>query len=152
MGQPRFEVPSGTINGINTIFVVSMSYVAGSTAVWVNGVLLEQTLDDGWAESNPATGEITLKEAPRGSGACPDVIQVFYKDTSEDLPETVITEIFGTIETEAGLSGLLFQVEANLVGTVSGDTPISGSLSDDTLQIIGVLEPADDLVGVIVCE
>lgn len=152
MGQLRFEVPSGAINGINVVFNVSSPYVPGSTAVWINGVLLEQTLDDGWLESNPATGEVTLKEAPRGSGACPDVIQVFYKDTSADIPDTVITEIFGTIEVEAGLTGLLFVEDANLVGTIGSDTVISGFLADDSLQIVGVLESSDDLVGVIVGE
>jgi len=152
MGQLHFEVPSGTINGINLVFTVSMPYVAGSTAVWINGALMEQTLDDGWIESNPALGEVTLKEAPRSSGACPDVIQVFYKDTSADLPETVITEICGTIDMEAGLIGYLAQEEDNLVGTITVDTLICGYIVDDTAQIIGVLESSDDLVGVIVGE
>ena len=149
MGQPRFEVPSGTIDGVNTIYSVSVPYVAGSTAVWINGILLEQTLLDGWLESNPATGEITLKEAPRGSGTCPDVLQVFFKDTSADLPETVITEICGTIEMERSLCGFLVQEEGNLIGTIS-DVSISGTLADDEPQICGVLEDSEALIGVIV--
>jgi hypothetical protein len=127
-----------------------MPYIANSTAVWINGVLLEQTLLDGWLESNPATGEITLKEAPRSSGGCPDVLQVFFKDTSDDAPETVITEICGTIESEAGLCGYLVQEEGNLVGTVSSDVFITGTVADTQPQICGVLEDSDGLIGVIV--
>jgi hypothetical protein len=152
MGQLHFEVPAGIINGVNTVFSVSVPYVAGSTAVWINGALMERALDDGWLESNPATGEVTLKEAPRGSGACPDVIQVFFKDTPADLPEVVITEICGTVEMEVGLCGYLVQEEGNLIGTISEYATISGLLMDEEPQICGVLEPADDLIGVIVGE
>ena len=90
MGLPRFEVPSGVIDGVNTVFTVSVPYISGTTAVWLNGVLLEPSLVDGWIESNPATGEITLKEPPQATGPCPDVLQVFFQDTTPDPPETVI--------------------------------------------------------------
>ena len=151
MGQPRFEVPSGTINGTNTVFTVSVPYVVGSTAVWINGALLEQTLDDGWLESNPATGEITLKEAPRSSGACPDVLQVFFKDTSADLPETVVSEICGTIVVDADLCGTLMLTEDALVGCIGYEETLCGLLSDsDSPRLSGVLETCDEIVGIIV--
>jgi len=151
MGQPRFEVPSGTIDNVNTVFTVSVPYVAGSTAVWINGALLEQTLDDGWIESNPATGEITLKEAPRSSGACPDVLQVFFKDTSADLPETVVSEICGTIVADGDLCGTLMLTEDVLIGSIGTEEVLCGVLSDDVpSQLCGVLETVDEIVGVII--
>lgn len=152
MGQYRHEIPTGSIDGVNTVFYVSQPYVVGSTAVFLNGVLMERTLDDGWDETDPSTGEITLKEAPRSSGACPDVIQVFYKDTSEDSPETVITEICGTLEGEVGLTGTLLQSDL-LCGVIGAETALSGTLVDDVpSQLQGVLAASDELVGVIVAE
>ena len=120
MGQVRFEVPSGTIDGINTVYTVSVPYVRDSTAVWLNGILLRRDLDDGWVESNPNTGEITLNEPPLSTGPCLDVLQVFFKDTAPPLPETVVEQIFGTISDELEVSGVLSQ-EDGLLGTLRED-------------------------------
>ena len=98
MSSPRFEVPSGTIDGANTVFTVSRPYGAGTTAVFINGQLMERSLDDGWFETDPQAGIITLKEAPRSIGACPDVVQVFYLDTAPPLPEAQIFKLRGTIK------------------------------------------------------
>lgn len=149
MGQPRFEVPSGTIDGVNTIYTVSLPYVAGSTAVWLNGVLLRKDLDDGWDESSPSTGEITLNEPPLSTGPCPDVIQVFFVDTSVDTPESVIEQIFGTIDSEPELLGILSQEGDFLKGSVSLEASLSGLLVDDLVPLLGTLEPEAGLSGVI---
>lgn len=152
MGSPIFEVPSGTIDGVNTVFTVSKPYTPNSTAVWINGTLLERTLDDGWVESDPSTGEITLKEAPRSSGACPDVIQVFYKDTEDDLIGTVVEGIEGTISTTGALSGNLL-VTLPITGSVDDTLSISGILVDSTTMLEGSLLPSDFLEGEIaICD
>lgn len=140
MPIPRFEVPSGAIDGANTVFNVSVPYQPGSTAVYLNGLLQEPSLDDGWVETDPATGEITLKEAPRASGPCPDVLQVFFLDTSPQLPESVIDSIRGTIEPVGELEGLLsaetllkgvVDASEGLEGALYGSTPLSGSVEPD---------------------
>jgi hypothetical protein len=107
MSSPRFEVPSGTIDGVNTVYTVSMPYGAGTTAVFINGQLMEKSLDDGWFETDPTSGVVTLKEAPRSSGACPDVIQIFFLDTAAPLPESQVCKLKGYIKSSPTLRGSL---------------------------------------------
>ena len=68
---------------------------------------MERSLDDGWVEADPFAGEVTLKEAPRSSGACPDVIQIFYLDTLPPLPESQIFRLKGYIKSSPQLHGHL---------------------------------------------
>jgi hypothetical protein len=61
------EVPSGAVNGTNTVFTLSQGYFAGSTRVFLgssgsNLTRLELTL--AYAETTPASGVITLTTAP----------------------------------------------------------------------------------------
>jgi hypothetical protein len=97
MPMPRFEVPAGAVDGANTVYTVSQPYMPGSTAVFLNGLLQEKSLDDGWFETDPGSGTITMKEAPQGTGTFPDVLQVFYLDTSPALPETEICIMSGRL-------------------------------------------------------
>jgi len=121
MSSPRFEVPAGTIDGVNRVFTVSMPYGAGTTAVFINGQLMERSLDDGWFETDPFSGVVTLNEAPRSSGACPDVIQIFYLDTAAPLPETQIFKLKGYIRSPPLLRGSLrcFQEMRGVIDTSS---------------------------------
>jgi hypothetical protein len=150
MPLPHFEIPAGVIDGVNLIFTVSAPYVPGSTAVFLNGQLKTQLLDDGWDETAPLAGTITLKEAPRGSPGCPDVVQVFYLDTSPALPETVVERLTGTITEGAP--------EDTLTATMLPESPLGASVDDsdglagvillDELQ--GVVQDGDPLRGFIV--
>jgi hypothetical protein len=57
------EVPTGTINSVNTTFTVqSAKYAAGSLQVFVNGLLQAPTTH--YTESDPATGEFVFTDAP----------------------------------------------------------------------------------------
>lgn len=149
----HFEVPTGEIDGSNVVFYVSLPYVPGSTAVWLNGVLLERTRDDGWIESNPALGEITLKEAPRPAKDGEDVLQVFFKDNTPGTPDTVIEYLFGVIvgmDDETGLHGTL-HAEGLLLGTIGVETELSGILQNEvTSQLYGLLEPMEGFVGTLI--
>lgn len=127
MPSPRFEVPAGLVNGVNTVFTVSMPYGPGTTAVFINGMLMERSLDDGWFETNPGAGVVTLKEAPRGSGNGPDVIQIFFIDTSPALPETVVVNIKGIIRAHRSLRGVLRTTQP-MVGHVSAAPTLLGHL------------------------
>lgn len=125
MPSPRFEVPSGVIDGVNTVYTVSRPYKPGSTAVFLNGALQERSLDDGWFETDPSAGTVTLKEAPRSIGACPDVLQIFFIDTSPALPETEITRIKGRIRPTPRLTGRLRDAQA-LQGRVAAAGRLTG--------------------------
>lgn len=96
MPQPRFEVPTGPIDGVNTTFFVSRPYSAGSVAVFVNGQLKRRDLGDGWIETAPAIGQVDLKEAPRND-LSPEVVQIFYLDTSPAMVGEEVTMLRGTI-------------------------------------------------------
>lgn len=147
MPVPRFEVPSGAIDGSNTTYVTSVPFKAGTTAVFINGLLLRADLIDGWAEIDPDSGIFQMKEAPRSSGACPDVIQVFFIDTSPQLPEEVITGICGTLVGEGDLTGAMVpdsilcgavEAEAGLVAMVTPEWAMLGSVAAEA-AISGVL-------------
>ena len=149
MGSPRFEVPSGTIDGVNTVFTVSMPYRAGSTAVFLNGALQERSLDDGWFETDPDTGIITLKEAPRSSGACPDVLQVFYLDTAPPLPETQIFRLKGKIKDALSLKGK-FEDAMSLKGVIDPQEELKGKLRS-SVAMKAVIKP-DQKLKAVICE
>ncbi len=120
MPQPQFEVPTGVIDGANTVFTVSTAYQAGSVAVFLNGQLKRQDLDDGWTETSPAGGVVTLSEAPRSSGACPDVLQIFFLDTTPPAVEQSVERIKGKLRTTQGVRGVLrdsVRARAKLVTT-----------------------------------
>lgn len=94
------SVPTGTVNGVNTVFYVDQAvYIAGSTEVERNGQ--EQTLGASadYAESNPATGEITFIVAP----TTVDVFKIKYKksvtnsDTLMYARQRVNTTISATV-------------------------------------------------------
>jgi len=115
MASPRFEVPVGLIDGVNKVFVLSMPYGPGATALFRNGILQERSLDDGWVETNPDTGVITLKEAPLAIGQ-PDVIQVFFLDRQPSLPEASCVNLRGVIR----------MGNRSIKGMLTATTPIRG--------------------------
>jgi hypothetical protein len=110
MPVPHYEVPSGVIDGVNTVYTVSVAYQPGSVAVFLNGQLKRQDLDDGWTETNPATGEVTLTEAPRSIGKCPDVLQIFFLDTTPLAIEQTVERIKAKLRTYQPVRGTLCDV------------------------------------------
>lgn len=106
MALPHFEVASGPIDGVNQVFTVSVGYAVGSTAVFLNGQLKRVDFADGWVESNPAGGEVTLDQAPLVG----DVVQMFFLDMSPALPGEEVTPLFGIIDEIDELSGQLLEV------------------------------------------
>lgn len=59
MAQPMFEVLAGVVNGVNTVFTFSTPYVAGTTALFLNGQLLMKSALP-WAETDPSLGIVTI--------------------------------------------------------------------------------------------
>jgi len=107
----RFENATGVIDGVNRDFTVLYPYEPGSVAVFLNGILQTRTFADGWVETDPASGLVTLNEAPRAlglPGVSPDVVQIFYRDSSSaTLPSGQIVRLTGRLllARESGLSG-----------------------------------------------
>ena len=69
---PKIETLQGAANGVNTIFKTSSSYRPGSVQVFLNGLLGERTLVDGWTELGLKS--IQLNEPPDTG----DVLQAYY--------------------------------------------------------------------------
>lgn len=110
MAEPRFEVPTGVIDGANVVFTVSTAYKPGSVAVFLNGQLKRRDLDDGWTETDAAAGVVTVSEAPLAIGVCPDVLQIFFLDTAPLAPEQSVTRIRGKLRTTQDVRGVLHDV------------------------------------------
>jgi hypothetical protein len=152
MGLPHFEQLGGIVDGVNTVFTTSVPYTAGTVAVLVRGLARIRTNDDGWVETDPATGVITLKEPPEGGGTAPDdetdTVQAFYLDqTTGPLIVTVtplsgvigvVDVLAGTLETIAALSGLTGVLIA-LQGELVTPTELDGVI-DEVQQLTGTLE------------
>lgn len=146
MPLPHFEVPSGAIDGVNTVFNVSQPYQPGTTAVFLNGLLLRADYPDGWTESDPATGEVTLKEPPRVTKITPDIVQVFYIDTSPAVLEaTIVCRLVGRLRDVEGLEGRLTP-EQPLHGSVEASGGLTGHLVAEP-RLHGELEGEETLRG-----
>lgn len=74
-----YGVLSGSINGSNTIFVVSAgSYISSSLVVYLNGQLQTQGTAEDWVETDTTNGEFTFNTAPITG----DLITVVYQVAS----------------------------------------------------------------------
>lgn len=145
MGVPHFSVLGGTVDGVNKVFYTPTPYTAGTVAIFINGQLKRPGYDDGWVETDPATGAVTLREAPQ---PCPpdhdEVIQAFYIDTVPDGAALDLTGIIEEIEDLTGtlagtpqLTGIVDDAE-DVVGSLTGDGALSGQI-DGIQEIIGQL-------------
>lgn len=105
MSQPRLEVPAGAIDGLNTTFTVAFPYAPNTTAVFVNGVLQRKDFTDGWVETSPSTGVVTLNIAPETG----DTVQIYYIDGLAPSTEVceVVNVLFGRIQDRTSLIGRL---------------------------------------------
>ncbi len=87
MGLPRIDKATGTVDSSNKIFVVPNPYVAGTLVAIINGRQLDPALDNGWTESDPASGEFTFKIAPRSAGPIADdpgdLVTAYYENALE---------------------------------------------------------------------
>ena len=135
MAQPRFEVLTGVVDGVNRTFTTSQPYATGTTALYVNGQLrrLHTTgILDGYVETDPTTGVVTLDEAPLPA----DVVQLFYLDTAPIVPETEITELDAEIDDFDTLDGVIVDIEI-LAGEFA-DYPGDSSMTCSTTAVTGI--------------
>lgn len=78
MPNARIVTAGGAIDGVNVKFYAGVPYASGSTAYILNGRVHRPDFADGYAETNPGIGEITVSEAP----LIGDVVQIFFTDTA----------------------------------------------------------------------
>lgn len=97
MALPIIEVPSGAVDDSNVIFTTSQPYVAGTLSVFVNGLLFRADWADGWTETDPAAGTVTLKIAPMTG----DSVQVYFIPAVGGMAETSVTVLRAVLDVEA---------------------------------------------------
>jgi hypothetical protein len=56
-------IPSPVTDGTTTVFTIPFAYIAGTTEVYMDGLL--QRLGTDYTESDPGSGQITMSSAPR---------------------------------------------------------------------------------------
>jgi hypothetical protein len=86
-------------------------------------------LDDGWFETDPNAGIITMKEPPSAYG-WPDVIQVFFLDRTPSpapAPGTVAFNLKGIIKASKKTKATL-TTGIPITGTISSANPLIGHL------------------------
>lgn len=125
MALPRFEVATGLVDGVNTTFHVSVAYLGGTLAVFLNGQLKRASFADGWVESSPSTGFFQMKEAPLDG----DVVQAFFIDGAATPPGETLTPIFGKL-----------RPGDDLVGRLSDSLRLKGSVEIVPIGIKGKIE------------
>lgn len=137
MSDPRFEEPSGTVDGVNTTFSLVAPYVAGTLAPLLNGLVLNSTE---FIETSPIAGTYDYATAPRVG----DAVAAFYLAASDLVLTTPVLELQGVIVSssivgEVALSG------ASTGAIVAAD--VSGEVVTTALE--GVTTSTGDLIGVI---
>lgn len=135
MGLPSFEVATGVIDGINTVFTVSAAYRPRSTAVFLNGQLKRADYADGWAETDPAAGVVTLFEAPLEG----DVVHVFYA--------SALSEPLGAQEEVTAIVGRIKAIDEIAV-KMSETSELRGALDTTTEELRGRVLDSQAIVGV----
>jgi len=106
MPNARIVTAGGAIDGVNVKFYTPVPYVPGSTAYILNGRIHRPDFDDGYVESNPGVGEITVNEAPLDG----DVVQIFFTDTAPSIASP-LEKISATLSTTTRLTGTLSQAK-----------------------------------------
>jgi hypothetical protein len=115
----KFEVAAGAIDGVNVVFTVVAPYVPLSVAVFLNGQLKRRDFGDGWTETTPAAGVVTLAEPPIDG----DVVQIFYIDASPGASnDTVeVCPLVGKLVEVEALKGELQVMDEISASIVCGD-------------------------------
>jgi len=139
----RFEVPTGTIDGVNTTFTTSVPYAPGTLAVYLNGQLIPFS---SFSETDPGAGDFDITDpdcVPRSGPWGSDTLQAFYRDPAIEDTTIVIEGLVGQIQDVAqGVSGVLNDLAVD--GVISAPQAISALVADDSVS--GFVE--DSPVGV----
>lgn len=101
MALPRFEVALGAIDGVNRVFALPGGYIPKTTAVFLNGILYRRDWENGWTETDPALGIVTLNEAPLAG----DTVQVFFTDTGALATQEEVSTLRGVITEVESMRG-----------------------------------------------
>lgn len=148
MSQIKLEIPTGAINGVNRVFTVSRSYITQSVAVYFSGTLHRADNTDGWVETSPLLGTITLNEAPL-IGDDIQVLFLYNETTSSVSPNSeknifIKASIYSEHSIDAKISkNLEIKTQINLDARINtkldfDPIPIKGSIAND-IQIKGIV-------------
>ena len=139
----RFVVMVGQRDGVNLVFNTpgNEAFVPESNVVFVRNIPRVKTNDDGWADTDPTQGIVTLKEAPEKD----DSVMMLYA-ASDAAAE--VTTMSGTIDARDDLAGSLIETDV-LVGTIAQAETLSGTLEAQT-DLSGVVREIDNIYGTLV--
>jgi len=68
------EIPTGLINGVNTVYILSHAYLSGTVRVWLNGLKLQVGED---YEEDPGNQSFIMAYPPSNTGFT-DLLEVEY--------------------------------------------------------------------------
>ena len=87
MGLPRIDNATGDVDGANRFFYVPNPYVPGTLVVMINGRQLDDDLENGWIERDPAAGMFEMRRPPspsQGAASDPgDLVSAYYENALE---------------------------------------------------------------------
>lgn len=153
MGVPVWAMSvTGPVDSSNRMFYTPTPYTPGTLAVFLNGQLKPRDQTDGYVETNPATGEFTMNEAPLSTTppAPPtftDKLSAFYIDTGPDA--VVVIELIGLTGVLQDTVSPVGQLAAvGLHGTVEAQAPLDARLRTEA-PVASVVQEGVALTGVI---
>lgn len=144
----KFVQLEGTVDGVNKVFTTpsNEAYQAGSTMVLLRGIPRDVSDgDDGWTESDPGTGEVTLNVAPISG----DNIFLHYTVEVSGAIEVEITPVDAVLTPLQRFSGIIEdgELDGNLDESELVATPIETEEAVDG-QVVEIIE----LSGKIICD
>lgn len=140
MANPRIEIASGAVDGVNRIFSTPDPYISGTLQIFVNGQLKRKDFDDGFDELVPSSGTFELKEAP----VVEDVVQAYFLDTLTNIIGTAKGFLFGILEDRDMMLGCM--VDKDMIwGVLEDQETLEGSITLDGFT--GVIVDSDLISG-----
>lgn len=136
----RLDQLAGDRDGSNTVFVTpgGLAYVDGGNVVFVRGLPRVQGNDDGWTNTDPQNGVVTLNEAPLQD----DEVQMLYAVATGDD----VSPLTGSIDAIDDIAGSIEEVA--LAGSIEESAELAGAL--EAVALTGAIEESGELAGLLV--
>lgn len=127
-----FEELDGVKDGSNTVFNTpgNSPYAPGRTMLFWRGMPRAAENTDGYFETDPLTGAITMKQAPLNA----DIVQLLWLEPTVQV-EVEVTPLAGSV------------ISRHVVGALVATDQLSGFLV--TEQAVGILLAVDQIAGTV---
>lgn len=145
----RLDQVIGAVDGANVDFETVSPYSPGTLVVFLNGRQLKRELDNGWTETDPATGKFRMKIPPKGPqfGAddAGDILYAFWQTgvTSVGGADGGVPQISSATHLRPGMRGAL-ELSPSMAG-ISDQTAAIGSPQTSAEEVRPEMRTADEL-------